>query len=181
MKRIITGTLIFFVTLFVGIQTAAFVTSVMERFSVPADLAGRGYNDQADGVATAVYGIHISYIGVKESALRFLIYNGSTERLRCLGYSGICVGPELRINGLDASAWVCLNGSSEYEIKPGEAVEMMVFPYDFALIPGKNEMVEVGFKSIDANEEDQYFAQPIVLPPAFRNEIRKSLSEFGKY
>ena len=71
-----------------------------------------------------------------------------------------------------AKQWICMNESSIYEIKPGDTVEMMVYPEDFARVPGKNDKVVVGFKSIEEDKQDQYFAKPIVLPPAFRNEIR---------
>ena len=51
----------------------------------------------------------------------------------------------------------------------------MVYPEDFARVPGKNDKVVVGYKSIEEDDSrDQYFAEPIVLPPAFRNEIRES-------
>lgn len=177
MNRTIIGALIFLSTLFVGIQVAAFVTNVTAQFSLPADIPEPGFDEHTDQVAKAPIGIHVSYIGVNESTLRFLIYNGSTEKLSCRGYSGICASPELHINGLDASAWVCMNGSSVYEIKPGDTVEMMVVPEDFARVPGKNEKVVVGYKSIHDDMQYPHFAEPIVLPPAFRNEIRESFSK----
>ncbi len=139
MNRTIIGVLIFLLALFVGIQVAAFVTNVTAQFSLPADIPEPGFNEPIDQVAKAPTGIRISYIGVNDSTLRFLIYNGSTEKVSCLGYSGICASPELRLNGLDAKAWVCMNGTSIYEILPGDTVEMMVSPYDFARVPGKNE------------------------------------------
>lgn len=180
MNRTIIGALIFLLALFVGIQLAAFVTNVTAQFSLPADIPEPGFDDHTDQVAKAPTGIRISYIGLNESTLRFLIYNGSTEKLSCLGYSGICASPALRINRLDANAWVCMNGSSIYEILPGDTVEMMVSPYDFARVPGKNEKVVVGYKSIDNDTQDHYFAEPIVLPPTFSNEIRESFSKLDE-
>ena len=122
-----------------GIQVAAFVTNVTAQFSLPADLPEPGFNEPIEQVAKAPTGIRISYIGVNDATLRFLIYNGSTEKVSCRGYSGICASPALRLNGLDAKAWACANGTSVYEILPGDTVEMMVSPYDFARVPGKNE------------------------------------------
>ena len=181
MKRIVLGVLIFFATLFVGVQVAVFVTIITDRYSVPADLPVQEDSIQADGFARKVSGIHISYLGGKESELRFLIYNGSTEKLLCYGQSGICMGPELRIDGLDDDRWQCMNGFSIYEVRPGDTVEMIAAPYDFPRLPGKNDKVEVGFRTIGGSDQDQHFAQPIVLPPAFRNEIRKYLSQFDEY
>lgn len=163
-----------------GIQVAAFVTNVTAQFSLPADIPEPGFNDHTDQVPKAPTGIRISYIGINESTLRFLIYNGSTEKVSCLGYSGICASPEIRINGLDANAWVCMNGSSVYEIMPGDTVEMMVSPYDFARVPGKNDKVAIGYKSIQDDTQEPHFAEPIVLPPAFRNEIRESFSKLDE-
>jgi hypothetical protein len=177
MYRTIVGALIFLLTLFVGIQTAAFVTDVTAQFSLPAEIPEPGSNERNYRFAKAPAGIRISYIGVNDSTLRFLIYNGSTEKVSCWGYSGICASPEIRINGLDANAWVCMNGSDNYVILPGDTAEMMVSPDDFARVPGKNEKVMVGYQSIDVERQEHHFAQPMVLPPAFRNDIRKFLSK----
>lgn len=176
MNRIITGAPVLLLTLFVGIQVAAFVTNVTTRFSLPADIPEPGFKHHGNQTPKAPTGIRVSYIGNRESTLRFLIYNGSKEKLLCLGYSGICASPELLINGLDASAWVCMNGSSILEIMPGNTAEMMVSPEDFAQVPGKSDEVAVGFKSIDDDRPDIYFAEPILIPRAFRNEIRENLS-----
>lgn len=154
--------------------------NVAVQLSLPADLPESGFDERTDRIPKAPAGIRISYIGVKDSTLRFLIYNGSTEKLSCLGYSGICASPELRVNGLDATAWVCMNGSSIYEIQPGETVEMLVSTEDFARIPGKNDKVAVGFKSIDDDAQDISFAEPIILPSAFRNEVRKSFAKLDQ-
>ena len=181
MFKTILGAIIFLFALFLGIQLAAFDTDLAARFSPPADVPEPREYDDVERIPARPSGIRVSYVGVNDSTLRFLVYNGSTEKLSCRGYEGICSSPELLLNGLDASAWVCMNGSSKYEIKPGDTVEMMVAPYDFARVPGKNEKVVVGFKSIDEDDwRDQYFAEPIVLPPAFRNEIRESFSKWDK-
>jgi hypothetical protein len=177
MYRTIVGTLIFLSALFAGIQAAAFVANVSAQFSLPADLP-EPVPLGTDRRPLAPAEVRVSYIGINESTLRFLVYNGSTEKLSCLGYSGICASPELRINGLDASAWVCMNGSDIYEIMPGDTVEMMVGPYDFARVPGRDDEVAVGFKSVDNDTQVVEFAVPIVIPSAFRNEIRESLSEW---
>lgn len=167
--------------LFVGIQVAAFFTTVTTKFttattkfSLPADVPEPEFNDDVNEFPNSPIGIHVSYIGVNESTLRFLIYNGSREKLSCYGYSGLCLSPEIRINGLDGSAWMCMNGTSVYEIMPGDTVEMMVSPDDFARVPGKNDKVSVGFKSITNDTQGYDFAEPIILPPAFRNKIRES-------
>jgi len=174
------GTLIFLAALFVGIQTTAFSTDVAAQFSLPADIPEPGFHLDPDQVPKAPAGVRVSYIGVNDSTLRFLIYNGSTETVSCLGYAGLCASPELLINGLDANAWVCMMGSPRYDIKPGDTVEMIVTPEDFASVPGKNDKVVVGYKPIREDSQDRYFAEPIVIPPAFRNEIRKSLTKFGE-
>lgn len=180
MHGTIIGTLIFLAALFVGIQSTAFSTDVAAQFSLPADIPEPGSQLDPDQAPKAPAGIRVSYIGVNDSTLRFLIYNGSTESVSCLGYSGLCASPELLINGLDANAWVCMSGSPTYEIKPGDSVEMIVTPEDFARVPGKSEMVVVGYKPLQLDAQDQYFAEPIVLPPSFRNSIRKSLTQLGE-
>lgn len=174
MQRKIAGVLIFLSSLLVGVQVVSFITNMTEQFSLPREIPEPGFPIDTLRFPTSPVGVHVSYIGVEDSTLRFLIYNGSTETLSCIGYSGICSSPVLRIDGLDAKAWMCMNWSSRYEIRPGDTVELMVFAEDFSRLPGKNDKIVVGFKSINKKEQDLYFAEPIVIPSEFRNEIKKA-------
>ena len=181
--RTLTKLAFFLLTLLIGIHTTALVTSAIGYFSVPSEIEVADPNEGKPIFATAPDGIQISYIGRSSSAdsgsdLRFLIYNGSGERLSCIGYSGRCVAPEIRIGTTDANAWVCLNGTSTYVIEPGSSAELEVGPYGFARLPGRSELVEVGyeFKYSDGRKE-RYFAEPIAIPDEFRNLLRKELKE----
>ena len=135
--RTVIGALIFSLTFFVGVKVA-WVAGVVTKFSMPAEIHRPDVNDRAERFARSPVGIRVSYIGLTGPTLRFLIHNGSTETLSCVGYSGMCASPEIRINGEDAKAWVCMNGSSTYLIEPGETVELAVGPYDFAPFAAQN-------------------------------------------
>ena len=174
---------IFVPALFLGLQAVTLADAFFKQFSLPVEIEVVG-SDEKLAPAELPKGIRISYNGafprLKEHPpfLRFLIYNGSPKDLTCIGYSGICASPEIRVRELDASAWVCMNGSSIYTIKPGESAELQVSVEDFNLLPGKTDEVVIGYKFEHPDgRSDQYFAEPIVLPVEFRKAISKYLEE----
>ena len=102
---------LFFLTLFLGIQAVALANHLAEQTSLPAnaDVEVDGlYADPSQ--AEPPEGIRILYngmfakVGDAPPILRFLIYNGSSRELSCIGYGGICASPEIRVRGLDAQA-----------------------------------------------------------------------------
>ena len=174
---------IFILALCLGLQAVTLANALIEQFSLPPETEVVGADENL-ARAELPKGIRISYNGVfprvkdRPPFLRFLIYNGSPNELTCIGYSGICASPEIRLRDLDASAWVCMNGSSHYTIKPGEAAELEVSVEDFNLLPGKTDEVVIGHKFEHPDgRSDQYFAEPIVLPAEFRKAISKYLKE----
>ena len=174
----------FVLALFVGLQATMLAEAISEEFSLPPEIVVVGSDEKRER-AELPKGVRITYDGmfpvndeVPAPSLRFLIYNGSSEELTCIGYSGICASPAILVRELDATAWVCMNGSSNYTIKPGESAEMMVSVQDFNLLPGKTENVAVGYKfEFSAGLSDQYLAEPIVLPAKFRKALVKDLNE----
>lgn len=180
MRKTIVGTLIFSLALFAGIQATALIGNISAHFSLPTDQPEFDplYTEERSPLAPV--GVRISYIGINKTTLRFIIYNGSEKTLSCLGYAGICASPKLSINEADVSAWVCMNGSSKYQIRPGATAVMMVSPADFARVPGKYDRVVVGFTSVDENAEDLYLAEPIFIPATFRKQIIESRSRQGE-
>jgi hypothetical protein len=174
---------IFVLALLLGLQAVTLANAFFEQFSLPLEIEVVG-SDEKLARAELPKGIRISYNGafprVKDHPpfLRFLIYNGSPNQLTCIGHSGICASPEIRLRDLDASAWVCMNGSSHYTIKPGESAELTVSVEDFNLLPGKTDEVVIGYKFEHPDgRSDQYFAEPIVLPAEFRKGVIKYLKE----
>lgn len=175
----------FFLALFLGIQAVSLAKYLAAKPSLPADadiVVDRSYGESTP--AERPEGIRVLYDGIFPSSdhqsptLRFLIYNGSSREVSCIGYWGICASPEIRLRGLEAKAWVCMNGSSFYTIKPGESAELMVSAADFQLLPGKTEEVVIGYKfKYPDGRSDQYFAAPLVLPAEFRTAVRKYLKE----
>jgi len=174
----------FLLTLCLGINADRLANYITDQFHLPGEIE---LIDAHDGMELAEVprGIRIMYEGVfpvwaeeHEPPLRFHIYNGSSRELKCIGYSGMCASPEIRVRGLDATAWVCMNGSSFYTIKPGESAEVMVDPQDFNFLPGKSELVTVGYEFEHPDgSSDLYFAESIVLPAAFRKAVNKHLKE----
>ena len=173
----------FVLALFLGLQAVTLADAFVEQFSIPPEI---DLLSSAEKLARAELpkGIRISYDGMFPRVedhppfLRFLIYNGSPNELTCIGYSGICASPEIRVREVDASAWVCMNGSSFYKIKPGETAELTVSVEDFNLLPGKTDDVEIGYKFEHSDgRSDQYFAEPITLPAEFRKAVSKYRKE----
>ena len=174
---------IFALAVFLGLQAVTLANAFAEQFSLPPEIEVVGSNEKLER-AERPKGVRITYDGMfpfneeVPPSLRFLIYNGSPNELTCIGYSGICASPEIRLRGLDASAWVCMNGSSLYTIKPGESAELEVSVEDFNLLPGKTDDVVIGHKFEHPDgRSDQYFAEPIVLPAEFRKAVSKYLKE----
>lgn len=179
----LTRTGLFLLTLFLGLQVVALADHFAEQFFLPPEIEVLG-SDERRSLAERPSGIRITYNGMFPRAedypasLRFLIYNGSQGELTCIGYSGMCSSPEIRIRGLDATAWVCMIGSSFYKIGPGETAQLMVSAEDFALLPAKTEEVAIGIKFEHPDgRSDQFFAEPIILPAEFRKAVSKYLKE----
>ena len=173
----------FALTLFCGLQIVTLTSAFSEQFSLPREIDVVG-SDENLAQAEIPKGIRIFFNGVYPPVkdhppiLRFVIYNGSPNELTCIGYSRICASPEIRLRGLDTSAWECMNGSSFYKIKPGETAELMVSVEDFSLLPAKTENVTIGIKFEHSDgRSDSYFAEPIVLPAEFRKAVNKFLKE----
>lgn len=173
----------FVLALFLGLQAATLANAIYEQFSLPPEIEVVGSDEKLER-AGRPKGVRITYDGMfpfneeVPPSLRFLIYNGSPNELTCIGYSGICASPEIRVRELDASAWVCMNGSSDYTIKPGDSAELMVTVQDFDLLPTKSELVMIGYKFEHPDgRSHQYFAEPIVLPAKFRKAVSKYLKE----
>lgn len=181
--KTLTRIALFLLTLLIGIQTTALVTTAVGYLLVPSEIKVADPNEGKPIFATAPDGVQISYIGRSSAAdsgsnLRFLIYNGSGERLSCIGYSGRCIAPEIRIGTTEANAWVCLNGTSTYTIEPGTTAVLEVGTYDLARLPGRTELVEVGYEfEYSDGRKERYFAEPIAIPDEFRNLLRKELKE----
>jgi hypothetical protein len=175
----------FFLALFLGIQAVMLANCLVANLSLPAD-ADVVVHYRPDGESTLAEppkGIRILYDGMwtdhETPTLRFLIYNGSDRELSCVGFRGYCADPQIRLRGLDAKSWECMNGSSLYTIKPGEFAELMVSPSNFQLLPGRTEEVVIGYKFEDpSGSSNQYFAAPLVLPAEFRNAVKKYLKQY---
>lgn len=115
-----------------------------------------------------------------DEGLRFIIFNGSSENVSCIGYNGRCASPEIRISGRDAAAWVCMNGSSTYTIEPGRSAELIVGAYDFARLPSKAEKITIGY-AFATGRADKYFAEPIILPSKFHEAVRIDIADGGSF
>lgn len=172
----------FCLALIIGIQAAILVTSVVTQLTMPVEIQIAEANGREERFAKTSVGVRIYYIGLTSSTsdfgstMRFLIVNGSSETIKCIGYSGVCAGPTILIRGHDAGAWVCMNGSSKYSIKPGETAELMISPQDFATLPNRSEKVAIGYEFDHLNgESTQYLAEPMILPTEFRKELKREL------
>lgn len=178
---------IFVLALFLGLQAVTLANAFAEQFSLPPEI---DLLDADEKLARAELpkGVRISYNGIfqlakdEPPALRFLIYNGSPNELTCIGYSGMCSAPEIRLRGLDAAAWECMNGFPHYTVKPGESAEMVVSVEDFNLLPRKTDEVVIGYTFYHPNGgSDQYFAEPIILPAEFRKAVSKYLKQVREF
>lgn len=170
-------------SLSVGLLVVALSEVFVEQNFLAAEIEVVGEDKKLKRVGLPK-GVRITYDGVfpviedEPVALRFLIYNGSPNELTCIGYSGICASPEIQVRGLDASAWVCMRGSSLYTIKPGKTAELKVTVENFDLLPDKSDEVVIGYKFEHPDgPSDLYFAEPIVLPTQFRKAVSKYLKE----
>lgn len=182
----LTGIALFLLTLCLGLKAVRLANYVTGPFLVLTDIEVL-YLDDGRNLADFPRGVRITYNGSFHPSteqhspeLRFLIFNGTAKDLTCIGDSGKCVAPEVRLRGLDASSWDCMNGFPTYTIKSGEAAELVVTADDFNLLPGRSEQVLVGYTFYRPyNESDQYFAEPIVLPAEFRKAISKHLKKYA--
>lgn len=203
MRRVIVKLVAFWVALVVGGQAAGFVRVLTEMgfgsgsgswpprpseevwaIEPPVATARGSYEEPFRAEPAA--GVLITYIGVSSAnvygvpAMRFLIYNGSAEPLGCIGYEGVCSSPAILIDGINEKAFYCMNGSSEYFIEPGTTAELEVFPHDVDRLPGKREQMSVGYEFRLADGDTvQYFAEPLTLPPAFREAVREDIEKYG--
>ncbi|MBX3267592.1 MAG: hypothetical protein KF831_12900 [Acidobacteria bacterium] len=193
----------FVVALVVGMQAAGFVRVLAETglgsgslppppsehvWAIEPPVANDRGSYEEPSRAEPAAGVLITYIGVSSAnvygvpAMRFLIYNGSEEPLGCIGYEGVCHSPAILIDGFDQKGFYCMNGSSEYFIEPGTTAELEVFPHDVNRVPEKREQMSVGYEfRLEGGETVQYFAEPLSLPPSFREAIRKDMKERGGY
>jgi hypothetical protein len=174
----------FFIALFIGVQIPVFVSDAAGLFMKLSAIERSDVAVSEDMLAKPIYGVRISYIGTSVddpdfgSTMRFLVYNGSQETISCRGYAGKCADPEILIRGRDEKAWVCMRGSSVYSIGPGATAGLIVSPYNFATIPRRSAEVTVGLEFTEPGVSTaRYFAEPVTLPPAFKNEIRDHLAE----
>ncbi len=172
----------FCLALFIGTQAAMLVSNVFAQFMIPAEIHVVDAYDRGELFAKPLDGIRIVYSDVtsRESdfgpTMKFIIVNGSSEAIKCIGYSGVCASPEILIAGKDEKGWVCMNGSSWYSIMPGETAELMVGPHDFAKLPARSTEVVVGYEFERPNGEPiQHLAEPMLLPFEFRKEVKKVL------
>lgn len=184
MKTKILAIATFCMALLIGIQMSVIVSNFSGYLTSPAQLELEVLGEPDRSSAKPTIRIRISYIGLSSSdpdfgsTMRYLIYNGSSETLSCIGYNGICASPDIFIREQYQSAWVCMNGSSLYTIAPGQTAELMVGPYDFIRLPRKSDEVTVGYEFTDPHgRTTQYFAESMRIPSAFRDEIRDHLAE----
>jgi hypothetical protein len=183
MKANFLGMVAFCVALSIGIKIAAFVPNAAVYLTSPEKIEVSPLG--TDGYAKFPAGVLISYLGEtsdegRGTGMRFLIYNGSAEPISCIGYEGVCVSPEIFISGEAAAEWICLNGSSMYTISPSQTAQLLVEPYEFARLPEKMEIVTIGytFEHTDGRNT-QSLAEPMTLPPAFRNAVSEAIKKRG--
>lgn len=178
--------LAFCVALLIGVQATQLISKVAVYRTLPTAPEVSEINEVPP--ALPPFGVRIAYIGHlepipgTESNLQFLIYNGSSSPISCIGYRGVCAKPDIFIREHAESAWKCMNGADEYTIKPGETGSLAVIADDFTELPGETENVTVGYTFWQPGGSPiQSSAEPIVLPSAFRDQVRKAVAERNSY
>lgn len=182
MRKNISGIVAFCVALLIGVQAAILVSGVLAQVTMPAEIIVADVDRWDESLAKPLDGVRIVYSGMTSSksdfgpTMMFIIVNGSTETIECIGYLGICASPEIFIAGKVERSWVCMMGSSRYSILPGQTAELMVSPQDFATLPDRSSKVVVGYEFNRPNGElIRHLAEPMLLPTEFRKEVKKEL------
>lgn len=113
-------------------------------------------------------------VRVHEPVLKFVIFNGWTERISYFAKSAGTPYPELRLNGKKLPLSVfSATGMESYDIEPGASAEVRVYPAQFPERPKKGDYVTVGFYlAHETGGLHEPVATPaFILPLEFRQAI----------
>ena len=169
---------LFALTLVLGIQMAAFEAwSIPEIPDIPVTEQLKRFEEEK---AVAPEGIRVMYAGEEHARgdeiayLRFIVYNGTSDRISYAAKGAEWPFPEVYINGKKSPDILrCGSGMTLYFIEPRASAEFRVGVYEFETAPRKSDLITVVFNVGDADSglADEAISQPFVLPDSFRRSI----------
>jgi len=184
--KILGRIIVFGLTFFSGSQIVSLLSSVWPE--IPNIVVDKELAENEKAVEPN--GIHVMYAGMEPARgndtayLRFIIYNGTSGKVRYVSKVSEWPFPSLYLNGKKLPEITrCRSGMRSYSIEPGVSAEFRVGVDEFLEVPKKGDLITVGFYLVDpishsylryaASSAEEFSSEPFVLPDSFRQVIRQ--------